>query len=175
MIGVCPRPPALSRRTFAGRLLCLALWAVASWAGTTSPACAQARLESFERSHLTIETAGGARHVFAVELARTTGQQAQGLMFRRRLAADAGMLFIYGGDRPVRMWMKNTLIPLDMLFIERNGRVVHIVERTVPGSLETISADRPVAAVLEVNAGTADRLGIEVGDRVVHPAFEDDQ
>ena len=132
---------------------------------------AQGRFETFERDSLTIETAGGARHVFQVELAVTPGQQAQGLMHRRRLAADAGMLFIYRAERPISMWMKNTLIPLDMLFLARDGRILRIVERTVPLSLETIESKRAAKGVLEVNAGTAARLGIAVGDRVRHPAF----
>ncbi|MFQ5774405.1 MAG: DUF192 domain-containing protein [Kiloniellaceae bacterium] len=136
-----------------------------------TPAGAQVRLETFARGELTIETAAGARHRFRVELALTPAQQAQGLMYRRRLPADAGMLFLYGNDAPVSMWMRNTLIPLDMLFIGRDGRIVHVAERTVPGSLETISAGRPVAGVLELNGGTAARLRIRVGDRVLHPAF----
>ena len=71
------------------------------------------------------------------------------------------------------MWMKNTLIPLDMLFIESDGRIAKIVERTVPLSLASIASERPVRAVLELNAGTAARLGIQPGDRVLHPAFDE--
>ena len=136
-----------------------------------APAGAQDRLEPFERGALTIETAAGGRHDFRIELAVSPAQQAQGLMYRRALAADAGMLFLYRRARQVSMWMKNTLIPLDMLFLARDGRIVQIVERTVPGSLKTIASDGVVAGVLEVNGGTADRLGIAVGDRVRHPAF----
>ena len=135
------------------------------------PAQAQSRLESFERDRLVIETASGARHSFEVEMALTPGQQAQGLMFRRDLAENAGMLFVYGRDGPISMWMKNTLIPLDMLFLARDGRIVRVAARTVPLSLETISAGEAVAGVLELNGGTADRLGIGPGDRVVHPAL----
>ena len=82
------------------------------------------------------------------------------------------MLFLYEAEGLRTMWMKNTVIPLDMLFIDRRGEIVDIVERTVPFSLETISSDRPALAVLELNAGTASRLGIRPGDRVVHDAFE---
>lgn len=137
-----------------------------------TPSHGQSRLQTFERDALTVETASGETHAFTVELARTPAQLAQGLMYRRTLPRDAGMLFLYGRDSVVTMWMKNTLIPLDMLFITRDGRIVHIAERAVPGSLRTISAGRPVAAVLELNGGTAARLGIREGDQVVHPAFE---
>ncbi len=135
------------------------------------PGQAQTKFETFESGRLAIETASGARHEFEVELALTPGQQAQGLMFRRDLAGDAGMLFIYARDRPVSMWMKNTLIPLDMLFLARDGRVVRVFERAVPGSLATISSGGDAAAVLELNGGTAARLGIAIGDRVLHPAL----
>jgi len=136
------------------------------------PALAQrSELVAFERSTLVIETER-AKHRFDIELATTPEQQRQGLMFRNRMAADAGMLFIYDGTAPVSMWMKNTFIPLDMLFIDAEGKIVKIVERTVPQSLETISAGRPVTAVLEVNGGTTSRLGIKPGDRVVHAAIK---
>ena len=138
----------------------------------TALAAAQFPLQPFERDELTIETADGARHRFEVELALSREQQARGLMYRRSLAENAGMLFVYGKEWPVSMWMKNTLIPLDMLFIRRDGRIVRIAERTVPRSLETISSGQLVAAVLEVNGGTAARLGIQLGDRVLHPAFD---
>lgn len=140
-----------------------------------APAESHGGLETFERGSLTIETAAGETHAFTVELAHTPAQMAQGLMYRRALPRDAGMLFLYGRDIMATMWMKNTLIPLDMLFITREGRIANIAERTVPQSLRTISADRPVAAVLELNGGTAARLGIKEGDRVVHPAFSRSQ
>jgi uncharacterized membrane protein (UPF0127 family) len=119
----------------------------------------------FKTAPLSIETAAG-KHRFTVELALNDRQQAQGLMYRRRLARDAGMLFVYRAEQPVSMWMKNTLIPLDMVFIAADGRIKRIAQRTVPMSLETISSEAPVRAVLELNAGTAARLGIEPGDRV---------
>jgi uncharacterized membrane protein (UPF0127 family) len=124
----------------------------------------------FPRGTLTVATAGG-RHAFAIEMATSEQQLAQGLMYRRRLDADAGMLFDFGQVRPVSMWMRNTFIPLDMLFIAADGRVVSIAERTVPESLTVLSAPEPVRAVLEVNGGTAARLGIRPGDKVVHPLF----
>lgn len=126
-----------------------------------------AALESFQKSKLTIETAGGGKFRFDVELALTPGQQAQGLMYRRTMAADAGMLFIYERVQPASFWMKNTLIPLDMLFIAADGRVVNIHERAVPESLDSVNSDGPVKAILELNGGMAARLGIRPGDRVV--------
>ena len=124
-----------------------------------------------DNPHLTIETADGRSLVFAIELAQTPEQQARGLMNRAKLPADAGMLFDFGVDRPVAMWMKNTLIPLDMVFIEADGRIAGIAQRTVPMSLEVISSPGPVRAVLELNGGTAERLNVKTGDRVAHPIF----
>ena len=97
-------------------------------------------------------------------------QMAQGLMYRRTLAPDAGMLFDYGAPQPVAFWMKNTLIPLDMIFIGADGAVVDVHERAVPLSLDPIESKVPARAVLEVNGGTVARLGLKVGD-VVHYAF----
>jgi uncharacterized membrane protein (UPF0127 family) len=131
---------------------------------------AWAQLATFKKSELTIETTGGSRH-FSVELAIEPQQKEQGLMFRRNMAPDAGMLFDYARPEPVAMWMKNTLIPLDMLFIGSDGRVVNIRERAVPGSLDTIESAGPVRAVLELNGGTVARLGIKPGDKVSGPAF----
>lgn len=125
---------------------------------------------SFAKSSLTIETAKG-RHSLSIELALTAAQHRKGLMFRRKMAADAGMLFDYKFPQRIAMWMKNTLIPLDMLFIAADGRIVNIVQRTVPFSETAISSRGKVRAVLEINGGTAQRLGIKEGDRVIHPIF----
>jgi uncharacterized membrane protein (UPF0127 family) len=92
-------------------------------------------------------------------------------MHRPSMAADVGMLFDFKADAPVAMWMRNTLIPLDMLFITRDGRIANIAERTVPYSETSIPSKGPVRAVLEVNGGTAARLKIRPGDRVDHPMF----
>lgn len=119
---------------------------------------------------LTIRTSSGA-HDFRVELATTQEQQSTGLMYRRKMPGDEGMLFVYPSDAPVSMWMKNTFIPLDMFFIGSDGRITHIAERTVPQSTELIGSNGPVRAVLELNGGTASRLGIKPGDRVVHRVF----
>lgn len=157
----------IRRRFIAGLVLCSACVVA-----TGTVAISQLRrLQTFEKSKLAIETGAG-RHDFTVEIARHQGQQAQGLMFRRKLAADAGMLFLYRRSRPASMWMKNTYIPLDMIYIDRMGTIVGYHERAVPGSLEVITSQKPVSAVLEVNSGTVSRLKIAVGDKVVHPAFQ---
>jgi uncharacterized protein len=106
-----------------------------------------------------------------VEVVDTPETRTLGLMHRRHLAADAGMLFAYDRPAPIGMWMKNTLIPLDMLFIDEAGVIAAIAENTEPLSLTPIRAPRPVLAVLEVNAGTTRKLGIVVGDRVEHRIF----
>ena len=121
-----------------------------------------------ELSRLTIDSGEGS-HTFSVELATTPDQMALGLMFRQSLAPDAGMLFVYPGEQQVAFWMKNTVIPLDMLFIASDGRIRRIVERTIPLSTTPIPSVDEVRAVLEVNGGTAARLGIKPGD-VVHGA-----
>ena len=130
----------------------------------TAPALA---LVAFEKSELIIES-GAAKHRFAIEVARTPEQLQQGLMFRPKMAADAGMLFLYDPPQPIAMWMMNTLIPLDMLFIGVDGRIINIHERAVPGSTATIESAGPARAVLELNGGTAARLNLKAGDRVRH-------
>ena len=129
-----------------------------------------AQLVQFPTAELTILTANGP-HKFTIELATNPAQMMQGLMYRRSLAPDAGMLFDYQAPSMATMWMKNTLIPLDMLFVDATGRIVNIHERAVPGSLETIAAAAPVRAVIELNGGTASRLAIRPGDRVIFPIF----
>ncbi|MGH6989161.1 MAG: DUF192 domain-containing protein [Stellaceae bacterium] len=127
-----------------------------------------AELQTFATSGLVIDTAKGPAH-FRVELAMTPAQQEQGLMYRPRLAPDAGMLFDFHDTAPRTFWMKNTLIPLDMLFIAADGRIVDIHEDAVPQSEALIPSARPARAVLELNGGTVDRLGIKIGDMVRSP------
>ncbi|RED50983.1 DUF192 domain-containing protein [Aestuariispira insulae] len=134
-----------------------------------APASAQQET-LFETNHLTIITQEG-KQEFLVEVARTEKQRARGLMFRKGLEERAGMLFDYGYPQRASMWMKNTLIPLDMLFVRSNGIIEKIVERTTPHSLSTISSKGEVRAVLELKGGMAEKLGIAVGDRVQHPIF----
>jgi len=126
------------------------------------------RAEAAETSALTIDTSKGPQH-FTVELATTPAQMELGLMYRQSLPADAGMLFLYPGEETVAFWMKNTLIPLDMLFIGADGHIRRIAERTVPLSTAPISSVDPIRAVLEINGGTSERLGIKPGD-MVHSA-----
>ena len=125
---------------------------------------------SFQHAELAIES-NGKRIPFKVEIADTDERRALGLMYRTSLPADGGMLFDFKHDQDVAMWMRNTRIPLDMLFIDRAGRIVNIAERAVPFSEATISSAAPVLAVLELNGGTASRLGLKPGDRVVYPIF----
>lgn len=135
-------------------------------AGTAS---AGGLLAKFESGGLVIVT-GADRHEFNVELASTPDQRNQGLMFRREMARDAGMLFDFGPRYGrASMWMKNTYIPLDMLFIKSDGEIESIAERTTPHSLEAVSSRGSVRYVLELNGGTAARLGIGPGDRVELP------
>lgn len=114
---------------------------------------------------LTIRSAGRT-HRFIVEVAETPEQQAQGLMFREALAGDRGMLFPYDPPRPASFWMKNTLIPLDMVFIRPDRTIGRIAANTVPHSLEPVASLEPVSAVLELRGGRAAELGIKVGDKV---------
>jgi uncharacterized membrane protein (UPF0127 family) len=110
-------------------------------------------------------------HTFGVEMAATPEEQAKGLMFRRELPEGQGMLFDFHREQPAAFWMKNTYIPLDMIFIRGDGRILRIAEHTVPLSEELVRSGGPVRAVLEVVAGTAQKLGIAPGDRVAHPIF----
>ena len=126
---------------------------------------------SFARSELVVETAAGEAYRFDVEVALSMRQRARGLMFRESMADDAGMLFFYPAEQQIRMWMKNTLIPLDMLFVASDGRIVDVAADAVPLSETVIGSSGPARAVIELNGGTAARLGIKVGDRVLHPMF----
>lgn len=114
---------------------------------------------------LTIRSAGGDRH-FTIEVARSPKEQEQGLMFRRSLAPDRGMIFPYAPPRPVAFWMKDTYIPLDLIFIGADGRIGRISENCAPMSLDLIYSGAPVVAVLEIAGGRAAELGLKPGDRV---------
>ena len=128
-------------------------------------------LESmFEQDSLLLEGALECLH-FNVYLADETWQKARGLMFVKSLPEDWGMLFRYPTERGISMYMKNTLIPLDMLFIAAGGEVIHIAARTTPGSLTSIGPGAPSRAVLEINGGLSERLGIAPGHRVLYPVL----
>jgi uncharacterized membrane protein (UPF0127 family) len=128
-------------------------------------------LETFPTSELTITTATGPQK-FHIELALSDAQMEQGLMFRRSLAPDAGMLFDFKSSVMVTMWMKNTLIPLDMVFLDPQGRVIDIHERAVPQSTDVIAPKAPARYVVELNGGTAARLGIKPGDQAASPSIK---
>jgi uncharacterized membrane protein (UPF0127 family) len=117
-----------------------------------------------------LKTASG-DHNFNVEVAETNPQRALGLMFRRTMPENAGMLFIYDRPQPASMWMKNTIIPLDMIFIAANGTVHRIVSHTEPFSTDAISSEGDVVAVLELNAGQAAKIGLKLGDKVLYPGL----
>jgi hypothetical protein len=113
--------------------------------------------------------AGGSAYKFEVELATTPSEREQGLMFRKSMAPNAGMLFLYPGEQQVAFWMKNTLIPLDMLFLKADGSIARIAPNAVPLDETPIPSNAEVKAVLEVNGGTAAALGIKEGDKVDYP------
>ncbi len=110
---------------------------------------------------------GGRTHAFTVEVAQTPEEQAQGLMFRKRVGPDEGMLFPFNPPKPASFWMKNTLIPLDLVFIRTDGTIESIAANAVPHSLAPIPSRGPVVAVLELAGGRAAQLGLKEGDRVV--------
>lgn len=119
---------------------------------------------------LTIAARTG-RHAFAVEVMRTDAERSRGLMYRRTMAPDHGMLFDFKAVAPVAMWMKNTYLPLDMVFIRADGIIARVATGTEPLSTKVIPSGEPVLSVLELNAGTTARLGIHAGDRVEHSLF----
>jgi uncharacterized protein len=125
---------------------------------------------SFEESALTVDAAD-ARFEFLVEMAVSPAQRSQGLMFRESLEEDRGMLFDFGQPQRAAMWMRNTYVPLDMLFIDAHGRITQIAANTQPLSDAVIASREPVRAVLELRGGVSAKLGIEPGDRVIHPLF----
>lgn len=120
---------------------------------------------------LVIVAADGKRHDFQVEVATTPQQQITGLMFRKSVAPNGGMLFVWGRPTDSKMWMENTLVPLDMVFIDAKGRISHIAEDTVPQSLAVIDGGPGVVATLELQGGITEKLGIVVGDKVLSEAL----
>jgi uncharacterized membrane protein (UPF0127 family) len=130
---------------------------------------AQAKLPT---APLTIISHGGIKHAFTVELAMTPEQQEVGEMFRTAVPPDQGMLFDWGVPRDVPMWMKNTLVPLDMIFIGNDGTITHIAEDAVPQSLAEIGSGGPARATLEVQGGLTAKLDIRVGDKVQGAIFK---
>jgi uncharacterized membrane protein (UPF0127 family) len=125
---------------------------------------------ALDRNTVEIASKGGV-HVFTVEIADTEAAREKGLMYRKSLPPGQGMLFDFHSDQPVRFWMKNTYIPLDMIFIRSDGRILNLAENTTPMSENEMPSAGPVQAVLEVRGGTARKLGIAPGDRVANPIF----
>ena len=149
----------------------ISVWSnLARWRDVDS-AQAQSRAEKIKAQE-TLEIAGASgKHRFTIEVAKDDAQRAKGLMFRQSMAPDHGMLFDFGVDQPVSMWMKNTYIALDMLFLKADGTIHRIAERTEPMSERTISSGGTIRGVLEINAGMSEKLGIKAGDRIIHPLF----
>ena len=161
-----PTPSRAVRRGGRRALLAaLLLLPLAARAQTTTPQ------PELPKEPLTIITRDGKEHVFMVEMAIPPQQQEIGLMFRPSVPADGGMLFDWGSARTSIMWMKNTIASLDMVFINQDGTIRSIAERTVPGSLAAIDSRGPVRGTLELAAGTAQRLDIRVGDKVRQRIF----
>jgi uncharacterized protein len=141
-----------------------------------APSCSgwsAAEPQHLRTAQLVIASAGGGRHRFTVEIADTPQTRARGLMFRKSLPPATGMLFDFKRPQEVAFWMKNTLIPLDMLFVSARGRILAVHRNAVPLSLATIASPVPVRAVIELAGGTAARLGIAPGDRVLSRIFGD--
>ena len=126
-------------------------------------------LSAFPREAIVIETRSARRHAFDAWRADTPATRVQGLMFVREMRPDQAMIFVYEPPQNVAMWMKNTLLTLDMLFVDEAGCVAKAVRNARPGSLDTISADGPIVLVVELAGGTMKALGIEAGDRVQRP------
>jgi uncharacterized membrane protein (UPF0127 family) len=142
-------------------------------AGATLAAVLAAPLEAkMRQERLWLVTGPGQETPIEVEIAEAPREKELGLMFRTELPQGTGMLFPYGAPREVTMWMRNTYIPLDMVFIRKDGVVHRIEKRAEPLSERIIASQGPVSAVLELPAGDAERLGLEPGDRVRHPYFE---
>jgi uncharacterized protein len=157
---------ALGDSTESLRALWAALAFVVFLAASASVAAQGGDLDSLE-----IVTATG-RHAFQVEIANNDATREHGLMDRRYMAADHGMLFEFDREAPVSFWMKNTYIPLDMIFIAPSGVVTHIAANAEPLSERVIPSGGPCVAVLELNGGTAASIGLKVGDKVRHPFFK---
>lgn len=136
--------------------------------GLTGTVQAQATFPTDELSIKTAETT----YDFDIELALDDSHRQYGLMFRTELPEMNGMLFVYDRNQSLTMWMRNTYIPLDILFIDAHGKIINIAKSTQPRSLSRISSERPAKGVLELNGGITDKLKIDVGDEIIHSTFE---
>jgi uncharacterized membrane protein (UPF0127 family) len=169
MTAMQPNPRRnLFRHWYLGFAAALAL------AGSTAVLAQNGPLEdlaAFPRGKLEISEGKKVKHTFDVWLADSPRRQSQGLMFVRALPDMRGMLFVHESLKPMSMWMKNTYIPLDMVFIDEHGRIQQIIEQTTPHSLDIIRSNEPAIAVLEIAGGEARRLGLHPGQHVAHPAL----
>ena len=154
------------------RFVCFAIALLA-----TATAAGDDELDAaFGKDVLIIEASAFACHRFDIYLASNDQQRSRGLMFVRDLPASTGMLFVYDSTRVISMWMKNTFIPLDMVFARRNGTVSSVAHQTEPQSLRSVASIEPVRFVLELNAGTAKRLFIDENSRLIwEPMVADDE
>ena len=145
------------------------LWAWCGFLGGTIPAATAAEpAAGQQRSEVVLVTQSGGRFTFAVEIADNAAEKRRGLMFRNKMESNQGMLFLYRPATDVAIWMKNTLLPLDIIFIDASGRISRIEADAVPLSETNLRSGGPVGAVLEINGGMARYLGVSVGDRVVY-------
>ena len=135
------------------------------------PPPSQQQVQKLPVERLSILKSNNDKITLNVEIARSAIEQARGLMFRTELAEDEGMLFVFKSEAPRRFWMKNTLIPLDMIFIKRNGTIMHIHQNAVPHDLSGVESNGNAFAVLEIPGGVSAKLGLQIGDRVQHNAF----
>ena len=152
------------------RLPCIVALLLAAW-----PAFGNEELDQrFRKDVLIIEASRHACYRFDVYIAETDAQRSRGLMFVRSMPETTGMLFFYPGDRVASMWMKNTFIPLDIVFARTDGTVTNVISDTEPQSLRSLASSEPVAFVLELNAGVAARLQIDARSRLVWEPDRDD-
>lgn len=144
------------------------IWAAPDFNESTAAGVAQEKLLTVQ---VEIKSAGAAepKVIVTAELTKTEQEQKMGLMFRKTMAENEGMLFVYDTPQVLTMWMKNTLLPLDMVFVGEQGTIVKIEEHTVPRTLTVLSSDVPAVAVLELNAGTAKAKDLQIGDYVSYP------
>lgn len=156
----------MNRRYFLALGAAIPFAAMAQYAEPTKPQ------PELPKEDVTIVTRDGTRHVFHVEMAVKPEDQITGEMFRTTVPEDSGMLFDWGGPRESQMWMKNTLVPLDMVFINEDGTIRSIAENTTPRSLAVIDSRGPVRATLELAGGVTAKLNIRVGDKVEASIFD---
>jgi uncharacterized membrane protein (UPF0127 family) len=160
----------MNRSTTAARIAVLCLSVMLSGAAFALDEGDAEPLTNFPTSQLQLAS-GGSLHKFRVWVADTPLRRSQGLMFVRELATDQGMLFLFDPPRFASFWMQNTYLSLDLLFVAADGRIVNIIENATPLSTRPLESDAPVRAVLEVAAGTVQKLSLKPGDRLIHAAF----